>query len=323
MCALLAATIPAVAVGQSASPSAVPVEVPVAPSSSPAQAEAARAGWALYQRQEPAISVQLPTGWQEVAGDGTFAASGPAGEMLELAVEDVPGDVDFDAYVTRQEKVLEKSRKQSVPTVFRMTSSGLVARLDQAPRKGEPAGSQTSLFLYPTCDDGARTLTIVGSPPEPTLDGSPDAWDEVAAAVNPCAADPAAALMIDPEVAALAGQYYALVTAQNAKVAELQAVLSRGVTVAEWRKQSRKIGTALTDTSERLEALPWTEETRPLVDALMAAYADETEVWTELSTARNVRAVESKFDDLDRAGTARTTAGRAIRLALGLPTVSR
>ena len=79
----------------------------------------------------------------------------------------------------------------------------------------------------------------------------------------------------------------------------------------------------LTDASERLDALPWTDETRPLVDALMAAYADATQVWVGLAKARNVRAIESQYEDLDRTAVAQRAAGRAVRLAIGLPTLAQ
>ncbi len=35
-----------------------------------------------------------------------------------------------------------------------------------------------------------------------------------------------------------------------------------------------KMVTVVNDSSERVDALPWTEETRPLADAYMAASAD-------------------------------------------------
>ncbi|CAN5738327.1 hypothetical protein BH23CHL8_BH23CHL8_29090 [soil metagenome] len=278
-------------------------------------------GWTLSLRQQPALSVQLPAGWQEIAGEALVTASGPGGETLELAVGEVSEDADFEAYVARVEKALEKRRKQSIPTVFRAASSGLVARLDQARRKKEPAGTQTSLFLYPTCDDGTRTLTIVGASPEPTSDGAPDAWDEIAASVNPCSADAAAELALSPEQIALGEQYLAVATKQNADYFEQFAVLQKGATVPVWRGQSGAIASVLTDTSALVDALSWTAETRPLADALMAAYADEIQIWSGLATVRNVRAIDAQQGALEPAGEAKSAAGRAIRLALGLPTL--
>jgi hypothetical protein len=218
------------------------------------------------------------------------------------------------------EKALEKRGKRDVPTALRATSSGLVARLDQGRPKGEPAGTQTSLFLYPTCDDGPRTLTIAGGSPEPTLDGSPDAWDEIAASVNPCSSDAAAELLLSSETVALGGQYFALVTKSNARYNALTEAAGSGPTVNVFNRLAGRIATVLTENSELMDALPWTEETRPLADAIMAAYADEIGLWTELAAARNAPAIESRFDDLDRTAAAIGVAGRAIRLATGLPT---
>lgn len=55
----------------------------------------------------------------------------------------------------------------------------------------------------------------------------------------------------------------------------------------------------------------------------MAAYADATQVWVGLAKARNVRAIESQYEDLDRTAVAQRAAGRAVRLAIGLPTLAQ
>ncbi len=291
------------------------------PSAEPANS--IRPGWTLFVRTEPAVSIQLPAEWQEVVGEAIFTASGPAGETLELAAGSTSRDADFEAYVARLEKSLEKSRKQSIPTVFRTTSSGLVARLDQPRRKKESAGTQTSLFLYPTCEDGTRTLTITGAPPEPTPDGSLDAWDELAASVNPCTVDAVTELVLTPEVVELGARYLELMTDQYAEYLAHFSVLQEGATVPMWRKQSAVLATVQADTSELVAALPWTAETRPLGEALRAALADESQVWAGLATVRDVRDIDKRQGELGPTGAAKAAAGRAIRLALGLPTVAQ
>jgi hypothetical protein len=320
---LLLVGIPGIAGGQSPSPSTVPAGATATPSTSSEPAAGVRVGWSLWARQAPAVSIQLPAGWHEVVGDALFMATGPAGETLELATGPVSDDADFDAYVARVEKGLEKSRKQQIPTVFRATSSGLVARLDQARRRKENAADQTSLFLYPSCVDGNRTLTIAGTLPEPATEGSPDAWDAIAAAVSPCTVDAAPESLLSPEVVAVGQQYFTLLTEINGKATAIDDAINRANTVAVWRKQARKMAALLTDASRRVAALPWTEETRPLADALLTAYADEIPVWVRIESARSPAAIEGQFDDLDRVGTVRSAAGRAIRLAAGLPTVAQ
>ncbi len=42
-----------------------------------------------------------------------------------------------------------------------------------------------------------------------------------------------------------------------------------------------------------------------------------------LAKARNVRAIESRYEDLDGTAVAQRAAGRAVRLAIGLPTLEQ
>jgi hypothetical protein len=226
--------------------------------------------------------------------------------------------------VTRVEKKLEKARKGNVPTVFRSGPEGLIARLEQAPGKRQSAAQHSALFLYPPCPDGARTLSITGAPPAATEDGSPDEWDLIAGAVNPCSTEPAAEPVLDPAVSELAAAYFVLADEANGKISPIVSQLNRGGAISRWAKTAARLGGVYEAYGPRFEALAWTPESSPLGDRLVSAYARTADLFSdELAKARTVKAITSRYDDIDAVFLEISDAGRAIRLALGLPTVAR
>lgn len=284
---------------------------------------AVREGWTLVAGENPPFSIELPPEWSQTDDDGLVGATSTAGESLLLTVDEPPDETEFDAYVTRVERALEKRLKRAVPTVFRRTGSGLVARLDQAPGKRRAGSEHTALFLFPTCDDGARTLSISGMPPGAALDAAPDAWDRIATAVNPCSAEQAAELVLTPEEATLAAAYHELATEVNDKREPIVARLEKGGAVADWTKAAGRFGRLYGEYAPRMEALPWTPDTAPLGATLATAYRDAADLFIGLSKLRNAKAINARLGQSDPVLEAISSAGRAIRLALGLPTVPR
>lgn len=286
-------------------------------------ASGTREGWTLLTGEEPAYSVQLPAGWEPTVGEGLLDATSIADETLIFTVGKPTEETDFDAYVTRVEKSLEKRLKKAVPTVFRNTGSGLVARLDQAPGKRQAANQHAARFLFPPCADGARTLTITGERPAAGEDGAPDTWDQIAAAVNPCSAEPAEQLILAPEETELAAAYFELATELNDKREPIASRLDRGGAIAGWTKAAGRFGRLYEQFAPRMAALPWTPETAPLGGTLVTTYRDVADIFIELSRLRTANAINARLAQAETALAPITPTGRAIRLALGLPTVTR
>ena len=287
---------------------------------------AVREGWVAVSGSGPAFSLQLPPGWSQGAAgpDDLAVATSEAGAFLSLATDDVTTDADFDAYVTSVEKRLEKQREGDVPTVFRMTPAGLVARLELAPGKRQQATEHSALFLFPACEDGARTLTISGLAPVEPEGGAADEWDLIAAAVNPCSADPIPGPVVDALTAELAAAYHAFATETNARTDLIVGKLEQGGSVARWARTAGALAAVYEERLPVLMALPWTPETRLLSDAMADAYEGVIDIFGDrLAKARNARTINRSFDEIDEAFAALTAAGRAIRLAVGLPTVAR
>jgi hypothetical protein len=287
---------------------------------------AVREGWVAVSGSGPAFSLQLPPGWSQGAAgpDDLAVATSEAGAFLALSTDDVTTDTDLDAHVTSVEKRLEKQRKGNVPTVFRMTPAGLVARLELAPGKRQQATEHSALFIFPACEDGTRTLTISGLPPAATEGGAPDEWDLIAGAVNPCSADPTPEPVVDGLTAELAAAYHAFATETNARTDPLVRRLQQGGSVSRWTRTAGAFASVYEERLPLLMALPWTPETRSLSDAMAGAYTGLIDLFGgRLAKARNARTINRSFDEIDEAFAALTAAGRAIRLAVGLPSVSR
>jgi hypothetical protein len=280
-----------------------------------------RPGWTLEASTEPAFSVQLPPGWlRDPLAEG-FAATSDAGELLIVAPRPLSEEPTFEAWVGALEAGLEEAAGTALPTVFRQAGSGLVARIELGAAPDGAPGDVLALFLFPSCADGPRTLTISGPPPTPNERGAPDAWDAIAARVNPCATEPAPERVLDPQAEALAGTYFRLASAANAAITEAYAPLTRRTTIATWREQARDIAAIERRLIADLVAIDWPESVGPLVDRLVARHRAAVELWGQrFGKAKRAKDITSRFEQLDRVSVAIGEAGRDLRFALGLPT---
>lgn len=91
----------------------------------------------------------------------------------------------------------------------------------------------------------------------------------------------------------------------------------------QWAKNAARSGDLFAEYGQRFDDLPWTAETRPLGDAIVAAYTDLADLFQDrLSKVKNDRAINKGIEESDRTFGAIDEAGRTIRLAIGLPTVA-
>jgi hypothetical protein len=222
------------------------------------------------------------------------------------------------------ETELETSAKINLLTTFRQVGTGLVARIDEGTTAGDAAGEVTSHFLLPLCPDGALTMDITGPAPAGMENGQPDAWDMIASGVNPCATDPAPERVLDPEVVAAGPRYLALVGPANAATTKAYGPLSKDTTLKVWKKQAAKIAAIVKRLVADLQAESWPASVQPQMDALIAADQDAAKLWGKtFAKAKNSKGITSHYDDLDAVNAGTRAAGRALRLALGLPTAPR
>ena len=236
----------ALAQSESSSPAASPGPAgsiaPPADTAPGASIDGVRDGWTLAANEDPTFSVQLPPGWTQGATTSGIAATSTAGEALTATPESLPDEADFDAWVTRVETDLETAAKDNLPTTFREVGTGVVARIDEGTSGGAPEGQVTAHFLFSLCAEGALTMDITGPAPAPTEGGAPDAWDDIASGVNPCAADPAPERVLDPELARRGAVYFDVVTRANAAANKAYEPIAVDTTLNVWRKQSAMIG---------------------------------------------------------------------------------
>ena len=273
----------------------------------------------LFTGTDPAFSLALPSGWTPTEGPAVFEATGPAGETLVLATGPVAAETTFDQYVERVEADLQADGA-SVPTSQRRAGSGLTARLETA---AATATVPTSLFLYPTCVDGTRTLTITGRPAAAPTTGGPDEWDAIAASVNPCSADAAPVLVIAPEVLALGTAYADLANRFQAELTSPMAPLVEGAVVKVWNRNMKKVATSTRDFAADVEAMAWPDAVRPFAAALTAAaraVADSEQPFVRARTNKDIRRT---FPAWGRAQDAMRSAAAALRFEIGLATAPR
>jgi hypothetical protein len=282
-------------------------------------ADAVRSGWTLHTSDDPMFSIQVPAGWAvDPASDDLFGATGPAGESLVVRLDDSAPGEPFEGYSTRIEGVLEAELNEPVPTVLRTVPGGLVARLD-LPSDGDEVA--TSRFLFAPCADGARVLEIAGPATDPSPDGAPDAWDRIAASVSPCSTEPVAEIVLDPATAELAAAYFTTALILNDRIGRAIDRVERRQTYASYRRNARRVSAEYADGRKRIAAYPWTPETRSLAKPLLDAYADQVAVFRKLGRATTDRQVQAGARESIRNSERIAAAGRAIRLAIGLPTL--
>jgi hypothetical protein len=275
----------------------------------------------FWSGDDPAWSMTLGGDWQVTPGDSLLSATGDGPSQLRLTTEELPGGSSFDEDAGLVEERLEAAAGKDVDLdlTFRRTGIGTVARIAYPP----DAQGEHSVFLFPACPDGLRTLDLTGSPSGSDVPGGPDQWDVIAASVNPCSAEPAAVLEVSPEVQALAAAYLELASASNERIDRVARPIIKGANVKVWNRVMKQIRSYRSETIEGVEALAWTPDLVPLVDE----YVDATNALIDREgrfvTARMARDLEKNLKpwsaQLDAAGAA---AGR-LRLALGLPTLPR
>jgi hypothetical protein len=263
----------------------------------------------------------LDADWQVAPGDALVSATGADGSQLRLTNEALPRGTSFEEDAALVEAQLEAAAGKNVDLglTFRRTGVGTIARIAYAP----DSQVEHSVFLFPACPDGMRTLDLTGTFSGSDVPGGPDEWDRIAASVNPCSAEPAAVLEISPELRALAGAYLELAAASNERIDRVARPIIKGANVKVWNRVMKQIRGYRTEFIEAVEALAWTPELLLLVDEFVDATNTLVEREGRFVTARKAQDLEKNLKpwsaQLDAAGAA---AGR-LRLALGLPTMPR
>ena len=301
-----AAGSPPVSPAPAVSPIADPTVTSAAPTTPPV----------LVTGASPAFSMALPTEWQVGEGEALLQATSPSGASVVLANGTVAPAATFDAYVTAVEKGLEKKAGTDLPTTFRKTGIGIIARIETAGHLARP----TSLFLFPVCPDGARTLTLSGAPTAGATPIEPDSWDLLAATVNPCSADAAPAFVVDPAAAALGVQYMALADDWIERMTVAYKPLERSVPVKVWNTQMTKIAAIDLEFMNGVAALPWTPELQPLADAWHGAHEGFQAAYRGMARTKTVRGIDALQRQLDAARPGGVAASAALRTELGLAT---
>jgi hypothetical protein len=277
--------------------------------------------WTLVAHSAPDYSVQLPEGWSSDATSQDIRATTSTGDTLAVTVATMPPGQDFDAYVTGVEAGLEQAAGTGLPTTFRQLPTGVVARIDQP---GTGSVDTSAQFLFTPCPDGVRTLTITGAAPAASDTGRPDAWDEIAAGIDPCTTTAAPPMVIDPVIQALADQYFTLARDSNARIGTAYAPLAQGSTIKVWKQRARRIAELQQQFVDDVDTMAWTPEVRPLVDTLLVGYRDSVQLWAEgFAKATKANDITSRYGDLTRISDATRAAGQALRLAIGLPSNPR
>jgi hypothetical protein len=268
----------------------------------------------------PAFAMVLPDGWQVSDGPAPLQATSATDDTLVLAVEPVPSEATFNDYVKRVEAALEKKAKTDLPTSYRQAGSGLIARIGTTPPDATPGTEPTTLFLFPTCADGVRTLTLTGTAEPAAEIGGLDSWDVIAAALNPCEASAPPTLVVDPVVHALAAPYLGFATDFGTRTNAAFQPLYKPAAVRVWNKQMTTLAAIEQDYIDGVSGLPWTPELQALVDPLMDEHRAIQAIEKKLSKAKTVKAINSLDDALTKAEVPTRASAAALRLAMGLST---
>jgi hypothetical protein len=296
-----------------------------------------RAGWTLHTSDAPAFSIQLPTGWTlDPATDGLLGATGPDGETLVLRLDESATGESLDAFTKASWRSVEKDIEAllsdgrniagGTPSqpVYRQAAGGTVARvgLARSADLGEVGDDShvTARFLMAPCEDGARTLEISGPAPAAVPDGGPDAWDSIAASISPCSSEPMPELMLGPEVDALRAAYFARAQDINPRVLAAANELLGGGTFKEWAKDARSVAAVYDELVEANTELPWTAETLPLSEALVAKLREISAFFrTKMAKAKSNKQIDKLIKQWERLDASLLEVSTPVRFALGLP----
>jgi hypothetical protein len=301
-------------------PAANPTTAPTtAPTAVPTAVPTATPNPSLITGSMPAFAILLPEGWQVASGGALLRATSKTGGVMVLANEAIPPEATFNDYALRVEKDTKMtSTNVDVKMTFRQAGTGLIGRIGIY-----PSGSTTSiasLFLYPACADGARTLSLTG--PGATLLPTPpdrglDTFDVIAANLDPCAETAAPALVLDPAVIALIDPYIAISNALSASQVSTEGFS----TISDVHKQV-KINLAAEETYiAATTALSWTPALQPLVDTLVSVHREIVVVYQKQMAAKTVKAFNDLIVQTERLAPSNLAAANALRLAMGRATI--